>query len=310
METYKDYKFKGKLLIPFDKTSPSDGEIWIDTAEGKLAARINGSTVLLPLPSELGGGGGLTQEQIEDFVALMISDNSILDWTYTDNAASPGTLVAVLKSGIVTNTELADMAQATIKGRASGAGTGAPVDLSAAQVKTILALASTDISDFTTAARAAISVSDTSTLDLSYSGGAISGAVLDSPLLGGQTKAQIQADIIAAISGGASVAYDTLVEIQGLLQADDTALAGLTTSVGLRARYFAGAVPNGASTANVDHNLNLTNIHDFIARVVVAATGEEEEYKVIGSTNNRVIVSDETGANIAAGRRIFLTAGV
>ena len=36
------------------------------------------------------------------------------------------------------NTELAQMAQATIKGRARGAGTGDPVDLSAAQARTIL----------------------------------------------------------------------------------------------------------------------------------------------------------------------------
>jgi hypothetical protein len=40
--------------------------------------------------------------------------------------------------GSVTNAQLADMAQATVKGRAAGAGTGAPVDLSAAQVLAIL----------------------------------------------------------------------------------------------------------------------------------------------------------------------------
>ena len=38
----------------------------------------------------------------------------------------------------VTNAKLANMAAATIKGRASGAGTGDPTDLTAAQVKTIL----------------------------------------------------------------------------------------------------------------------------------------------------------------------------
>lgn len=40
--------------------------------------------------------------------------------------------------GSVTNAMLASMAQATIKGRASGAGTGDPTDLSAAQVATIV----------------------------------------------------------------------------------------------------------------------------------------------------------------------------
>lgn len=51
-----------------------------------------------------GGGGGLTQEQAEDIVALLIDDNSDLDWTYDDVLAS---LVAVIKAGSVTNAMLA-----------------------------------------------------------------------------------------------------------------------------------------------------------------------------------------------------------
>lgn len=306
--TKKNYQHDGKLKLPII-AGTEDRDVWIDTGTGKLGFRHGGASVLVPLASEL-GGGGLSQEQIEDFMALMIQDNAILDWTYTDNGAGAGALVATLKPGIVTNTELANMAQSTIKGRAAGAGTGAPTDLSVAQIKTMLALVAADISDFTTVARAAISVTDTGTLDLSYAGGAISGAVLDSPLLQGQTKAQIQADIIAAISGGASAAYDTLLEIQGLLEADDTADALIVSAMAIRARFVGIAVPSGAATANIDHNLNLTNIHDFLARVIVSATGAEEEYAMVGSTANRIILTDETGANIAAGRRIFLTAGV
>lgn len=306
----KDYQFDGKVKLPIDIAAPGNRDIWFDSASGKLAFRLGTTTILIPLPSDIGGGGGFSQEQIEDFVALMLVDNSILDWSYTDNGSLPGSLQAIIKPGVVTNTELADMVAARIKGRASGAGTGVPTDLTGAQVKTLLAIVAADISDFVTAAQAALSVSDTSSLDLSYSGGVISGAVLDSPLLGGQSKAQIQSDIIAAISGGASAAYDTLIEIQNFLQGDDTALSGLTTAVGIRARFYAGAVPSGASTANIDHNLGLTNIHDFTARVFVTATGAEEEYAMVGSNSNRVILTDETGANIAAGRRIFLTAGV
>lgn len=152
--------------------------------------------------------------------------------------------------------------------------------------------------------------SDTSTVDLTLADGTLTAAVLDSPKLEGNTLAQVQAAIIASITAGASSAYDTLLEIQNLLQADDTAMSGLTTAVGVRARFWAGVVPSGSPTANVDHNLNLTNIHDFIARVVVAATGAEEEYDIVGNSANRVVVTDESGASIAAGRRIFLTAGV
>lgn len=46
----------------------------------------------------------------------------------------------IIVAGSVTNAQLADMAQATIKGRASGAGTGAPTDLSATQAQAILGL--------------------------------------------------------------------------------------------------------------------------------------------------------------------------
>jgi hypothetical protein len=45
---------------------------------------------------------------------------------------------ANITNGTVVNDKLANMPAATIKGRASGAGTGAPVDLTAAQVRTII----------------------------------------------------------------------------------------------------------------------------------------------------------------------------
>lgn len=210
--TKKDYQFDGKLKIPTaagDQASPADRDLWVDTVAGKLAVRIAGAKVLVPLASEIGG----------------------------------------------------------------------------------------------------VSVSDTASLDLAYAAGVISGTVLDSPKLEGNTLAQVQAAVIASISAGASAAYDTLLEIQNLLQADDTADALIVTAMALRARFFAAAVPNGAPTANIDHNLGLTNIHDFTARIFVSATGAEEEYGMVGSTANRIILTDETGANIAAGRRIFITAG-
>jgi len=43
-------------------------------------------------------------------------------------------------AGDITNAKLANMAAGTVKGRASGAGTGVPGDLTAAQQKTILGI--------------------------------------------------------------------------------------------------------------------------------------------------------------------------
>jgi hypothetical protein len=57
-----------------------------------------------------------------------------------------------LADGSVTNAKLANMAQATFKGRAAGAGTGAPADLTATQAKAILALTASDVSGLATVA--------------------------------------------------------------------------------------------------------------------------------------------------------------
>lgn len=56
------------------------------------------------IESIVAGGGGLTQEDVEDIVGLLIDDNSDLDWTYDD---ATGSLVAVIKAGSVTNAMLA-----------------------------------------------------------------------------------------------------------------------------------------------------------------------------------------------------------
>jgi hypothetical protein len=81
---------------------------------------------------------------------------SSITWTQANSAAGLGAgltaLEALATTGIirqtsadvfsagtlVTNAELADMAQSTFKGRASGAGTGVPVDLTATQATAIL----------------------------------------------------------------------------------------------------------------------------------------------------------------------------
>jgi hypothetical protein len=49
-----------------------------------------------------------------------------------------GAQAATITNGAVTNAKLADMAQALIKGRAAGAGTGAPQDLTGTQVTALL----------------------------------------------------------------------------------------------------------------------------------------------------------------------------
>jgi len=74
--------------------------------------------------------------------------------TLSGDASGTGTtaITVTIANDAVSNAKLANMANATIKGR-STAGTGDPEDLSASQVKTILAVVAADISDFSTAVR-------------------------------------------------------------------------------------------------------------------------------------------------------------
>lgn len=99
----------------------------------------------------------MTDRRITDFAALTgalaasgdlvpvvdISDTSEaatglnVKMTLSELAVAVATLLA---EGAISNAKLPDMAAATIKGRASGAGTGDQTDLTAAEVKTILGL--------------------------------------------------------------------------------------------------------------------------------------------------------------------------
>lgn len=58
-----------------------------------------------------------------------------------DVTSAQNSNTTTISNGAVSNSKIADMVQATIKGRAAGAGTGAPVDLTAAQVRTIINVA-------------------------------------------------------------------------------------------------------------------------------------------------------------------------
>lgn len=263
-----------RLGIPHVAGNPggvSNYDVWFDDTAGKLAVRAGGVTILVPLASEL-GGGGLTQEQIEDFMALMIQDNSDLDWTYTDASSA---LVAVVKPNSITYAQLQDVsAAARILGRASGAGAGDPTELTAAQVRTIL-------------------------------------GTLDADTLGGLSSAALQTAVINAITNGAGAAYDTLVEIQGFLSADDTADAALVTVVATKPRFLDAAIGSGAPTYDWNHALALAQPGAFIAKCYIASTGVEVEYDVTpktGALANNVIITDETGTNIPTGMRIFLVA--
>lgn len=104
------------------------------TGAGVTASRST-NTVTVNVPG--GGGGGLS------------------DADYGDVTVSGGGTAMTIDADVVSNTKLANMAASTLKGNNTG-GAADPADLTVAQVKTLLAITSTDVSDFSTAADARI----------------------------------------------------------------------------------------------------------------------------------------------------------
>ncbi|MCR6496222.1 hypothetical protein LJB71_08330 [Thermomonas sp. S9] len=95
-------------------------------------------TVTVPTPTA--GDHAATKAYVDGAVSSV----SIPDGDKGDITISSSGTVWTIDNGVVTNAKLANVATATIKGRAT-AGTGAPEDLTATQVKTLLALTKNDV---------------------------------------------------------------------------------------------------------------------------------------------------------------------
>jgi hypothetical protein len=85
---------------------------------------------------------------------LVVGANSVVG-RVAGNIVAAQLVDAQVAAATLTNAKLANMATATIKGRVT-AGSGAPEDLTATQAKSILAITSTDLSDFNAATRAQV----------------------------------------------------------------------------------------------------------------------------------------------------------
>lgn len=90
------------------------------------------------------------------------------------------------------------------------------------------------------------------------------------------SPAKISALIATAVSGvlgGASSAYDTLLEIQNELIGDDTAIANLLTAVGNRVAFDAVQTLTTAQKLTACTNIGVGNSdRDFVADYVIAKT--------------------------------------
>lgn len=117
-----------------------DGSGFVDdSVSNSTLANVPTATIKGRVTAGTGDPEDLTTSQVKTLLALT-----------ADDVANTGSKKWVVADGVA-NADMANMAQSTIKGRAASAGTGDPTDLTAAQVKTLLAYTTADIPDATDA---------------------------------------------------------------------------------------------------------------------------------------------------------------
>lgn len=133
-----------------DITVSSSGTVWtIDPTAVSNSKLANVATATFKGRTTAGTGSpeDLTVAQAKTLLNLAGTNTGDQTITLTGDVTGSGTgsFAATISNDTVTNAKAANMATATIKGRAT-AGTGDPEDLTATQVKTLLAIAAGDVS--------------------------------------------------------------------------------------------------------------------------------------------------------------------
>jgi hypothetical protein len=217
------------------------GKVSDETGSGALVFAASPTLSGTPAAPTAAPGTNTTQIATTAFVeaAVAAGGGGVSDGDYGDITVSGSNTVWTIDADVVSNTKLANMAEATVKGRAVGAGAGDPTDLTAAQLVTLIntadgsgSLLDADLLDGQSSAfyATATSVSDhladataahaASAISFSPAGGLAADDVQEALVELDTEKQPIDADL-TAIASLATAAYGRSL----LTLADATALA-------------------------------------------------------------------------------------
>lgn len=162
--------------------------------------------------------------------SVIFKDGGGVEWALTNgNQVSISAVAgASIPAGSISNADLVNMAQATVKGRAAGSGTGAPTDLTASQIKTILAISLS--SDVTGTMQAAQEPAHTG--DVTNSAGSLALSIVADAVTNAQAANMAQSTIKGRAAGaGTGDPTDlTAAQVKTLLAIAASDVSGLLSS--------------------------------------------------------------------------------
>lgn len=160
---------------------------------------------------------------------VLTATGGVTDGDKTDITVSSSGAVWTIDNDVVTNAKAADMAQATIKGRAVGAGTGDPTDLTRAQATAVM-------DQFTTTLQGVVPGSGGGTLNFLRADGTWA-----APSIGGLVDGD-KGDITVSASGATWTIDPDAVTNAQLANADPLSVIGNSTNASANPTYIAAGL--------------------------------------------------------------------
>lgn len=285
----------------FADSTQTGGHLWRVLAVGDLAndlvtyAKIQNVSATDRLLGRDSGGAGDIEELAVTGGIEFTGSGGIQSSAHTgDVTKAAGGTATTIAANAVTNAKLAQMVQATFKGRAAAAGTGDPVDLTISQVKTALAYVGTDVG-FTPAQNiAATNVQ-----------AAIEEAVTDlTALINTQIEARVWKDPVDAMTTAALPALTYSSAAGTLTENANAALAaqdGVTLAAGdtLLVKDQASSFQNGIYTVTQVGSGALPFILTRVAEASTAVELRDATVLVGGGTTGAGDIYTQTAAALA-----------